>query len=252
MVITQVRNATLLIQYAGKKILIDPIFADKGTYPPFPSLLRSTEKNPLHASPISISEMTKADAVIITHLHSDHFDEEAKQQLPKSVPIFVQNEADKGVLLSAAFQNVQVLGNDTMFETIRLIRTNGRHGCEDEIVKAMGDVCGVIMQNEQEETVYLAGDTVWYDEVAKIITTYQPPVIIVNAGANSAMDKQLIMGKEDVLKVHAAAPYSRIIATHMEGINHWVLSRSELRAFAKQYNFDEQLFVPSDGETLEF
>ena len=170
MVITQGRNATLLIQYAGKKILIDPIFADKGTYPPFPSLLRSTEKNPLHDSPISISEMTKADAVIITHLHSDHFDEEAKQQLPKSVPIFVQNEADKGVLLSAAFQNVQVLGNDTMFETIRLIRTNGRHGYEDEIVKALGDVCGVIMQNEQEETVYLAGDTVWYDEVAKIIT----------------------------------------------------------------------------------
>lgn len=50
--------------------------------------------------------MTKAGAVMITHLHSDHFDEEAKQQLPKSIPIFVQNKADKGVLLSAAFQNV--------------------------------------------------------------------------------------------------------------------------------------------------
>ena len=44
MFITQIRNATLLIRYAGKKLLIDPIFADKGTYPPFPSLLRSTEK----------------------------------------------------------------------------------------------------------------------------------------------------------------------------------------------------------------
>jgi len=89
-----------------KKILIDPIFADKGTYPPFPSLLRKYWKKPLHTSPISISEMTKAGAVMITHLHSDHFDEEAKQQLPKSIPIFVQNKADKGVLLSAAFQNV--------------------------------------------------------------------------------------------------------------------------------------------------
>lgn len=85
-----------------------------------------------------------------------------------------------------------------------------------------------------------------------VISDYQPPVIIVNAGANSAMDKQLIMGKEDVLKVHNAAPSARIIVTHMEGINHWVLSRSELRAFAEQHKFTEQLLIPNDGETLKF
>ena len=252
MIITQGRNATLLIHYAGKKILVDPIFADKGTYPPFPSLLRSTERNPLHASPIPISEMTKADAVIITHLHTDHFDEEAKQQLPKNIPVYVQNQADKEVLLLAAFRNVQILGNDTRFGTIRLIKTNGQHGYESEIVTALGNVCGVIMQHEQEKTVYIAGDTVWYDEVDNIISDYQPPVIIVNAGANSAMDKQLIMGKQDVLKVHNAAPSARIIATHMEGINHWVLSRSELQAFAEQHKFTEQLLIPNDGETLKF
>ena len=216
------------------------------------SLLRSTERNSLHASPIPISEMTKADAVIITHLHIDHFDEEAKQQLPKNIPVYIQNQADKNALLSVAFQNVQILGNDTMFGTIRLIKTNGQHGYESEIVMALGDVCGVIMQHEQEKTVYIAGDTVWYDEVDKVISDYQPPVIIVNAEANSAMDKQLIMGKEDVLKVHNAAPFARIIATHMESINHWVLSRSELRAFAEQYEFTKQLFIPNDGETLKF
>lgn len=34
--IKQIRNATLIIEYAGKKFLVDPVFADKGTYPPFP------------------------------------------------------------------------------------------------------------------------------------------------------------------------------------------------------------------------
>ncbi|EIA25400.1 Putative secreted protein [Candidatus Arthromitus sp. SFB-2] len=33
--------------------------------------------------------MIEVDAVIITHLHIDYFDEEAKQQLPKNVPIYV-------------------------------------------------------------------------------------------------------------------------------------------------------------------
>ena len=34
--ITQIRNATIIVQYAGKKFLIDPMLADKGAYPPFP------------------------------------------------------------------------------------------------------------------------------------------------------------------------------------------------------------------------
>ncbi len=42
-----------------------------------------------------------------------------------------------------------------MFGTIRLIRTNGRHGYESEIVTALGDVCGVIMQHEQEKPYIL-------------------------------------------------------------------------------------------------
>lgn len=38
-------------------------------------------------------------------------------------------------------------------------------------------------------------------------------------GANSAMEKQLIMGKEDVLLVHQKAPSAQLIATHMEAEN---------------------------------
>lgn len=97
--------------------------------------------------------MIKADAVIITHLHLDHFDKEAKKLLPKNIPVYVQNQEDKEVLVSAGFHNVQILGNDTMFGTIRLIKTNGQHGYDDEIIKALGDVCGVIMQHEQEKTL---------------------------------------------------------------------------------------------------
>ncbi len=45
--IQQIRNATLVVQYAGKKFLIDPFLADKGTYPPFPNSLRQEQNNPL-------------------------------------------------------------------------------------------------------------------------------------------------------------------------------------------------------------
>lgn len=34
--IQQVRNATIIIEYGGKKILIDPMLGKKGCMPPFP------------------------------------------------------------------------------------------------------------------------------------------------------------------------------------------------------------------------
>jgi hypothetical protein len=35
-----IRNATIVVEYAGKKILVDPILAEKGAYPPFPNATR--------------------------------------------------------------------------------------------------------------------------------------------------------------------------------------------------------------------
>lgn len=40
MKITHIRNATLIVEYGGKTFLIDPMLAEKGTYPPFPNSIR--------------------------------------------------------------------------------------------------------------------------------------------------------------------------------------------------------------------
>ncbi len=53
--------------------------ADKGSIPPFPNTPNQDMRNPLVSLPISIEEIIQVDAVIITHLHPDHFDEVAKK-----------------------------------------------------------------------------------------------------------------------------------------------------------------------------
>ena len=92
--IKQIRNATMIVQYAGKKFLIDPVLADKGTYPPYPNSPRQNQYNPLVSLPTSIDEIIDVDAVIVTHLHRDHFDDVAKEVLSKNIKVFVQNEID--------------------------------------------------------------------------------------------------------------------------------------------------------------
>ena len=251
--IQQIRNATLVVQYAGKKFLIDPFLAEKGAYPPFPNSLRQDQNNPLVSLPVSIDDMINdIDAVIVTHLHLDHYDDAAKEALPKELKMFVQNEEDANAVQNDGFKNVEVLQEDTVFEGIQLIKTKGEHG-RGEILKLAGLVCGVVFKHDTEKILYVAGDTVWYEGVQEAIDTHTPEVIVVNAGDNQFLEGgSLVMGKDDVYEVHKAAPSAKIITSHMEAVNHWTLSREELKSFADEKGISSSVLVPNDGESYKF
>ncbi|MED1372740.1 MBL fold metallo-hydrolase, partial [Bacillus paranthracis] len=220
--IHQIRNATIVVEYAGKRFLIDPMLAEKGTYPPFPNSPRQDQNNPLVSLPVPVENIiNNIDAVIVTHLHLDHFDEAAQRILPKDIKLFVQNEEDATEVRNAGFKNVEVLQEDTVFEGIQLLKTKGEHG-RGEILKLAGLVCGIVFKHQSEKMLYVAGDTVWYDEVQKILDTHKPEIIVVNGGDNQFFEGgSLIMDKEDIYEVYKAAPNSQIIVVHMEAVNHW-------------------------------
>lgn len=226
--------------------------ANKGAYPPYPNSLRQDQYNPLVQLPTTIDNLLDVDAVIVTHLHLDHFDEVAKEVLPKDLKMFVQNEDDANEVKKAGFFNVEVLQEDTVFEGIQLIKTNGEHG-RGEILKLTGQVCGVVFNHPNEETLYIAGDTVWYEGVQEVLEKNQPEIIVVNGGDNQFLEGgSLIMGRDDIYEVHKAAPNAKIIVSHMEAINHWTLSRKELRSFINERGFATHVFVPEDGEEYTF
>jgi hypothetical protein len=60
------------------------------------------------------------------------------------------------------------------------------------------------------------------------------------------------MDKEDVYEVYKAAPKATIIASHMESVNHAMLSRKELQEFISEKGMTQRVLVPADGETCVF
>jgi len=256
MKITEVRNATLRLDFGGVRFLIDPMLAEQGAYPGFEGTANSHLRNPLVPLPLPMDEILDVDAVIVTHTHLDHWDAAAKDSLPKDLPVFAQDEKDATDIRAAGFVDVRVLSADTAFYGVTLIKTPGQHGSDvamEKIGDRLGTVCGVVFRHPEEKTLYLAGDTVWNRHVEESLGKHTPDIIVLNCGDAQIVGLgSIIMGKQDVLQVHRAIPKSTIVASHMEAVNHGMLSRKELREFLKEKGMTGRILVPEDGETLRF
>ena len=170
--IRQIRNATLVIEYGGKKFLIDPWLAAKGAYPGFEGTPNSHLRIPTVDLVVPMSEILDVDAVILTHVHLDHWDEVAAKVIPKDKPFFVQHFGDRDQIKAAGFTDVRMLSGNPEFEGVKLIRTPGQHGsdqCVQAIYDLIGEVCGVVFRHPNEQTLYLAGMGLGvYDDVVYV------------------------------------------------------------------------------------
>lgn len=264
MKITQIRSATNRLVYAGKTFLIDPWLAPRHAFsfidiPGRPYHISDPMKEhlpmPFYDLPISASEVLQdVDYIIVTHLHPDHIDMSVTDgtvgaPLDKRVPIFCQNEEDAAVLKRSGFQDITILPKEGMRigdATIRQVPA--LHGT----YIPCGNAMGVLFEAKKEKTFYLAGDTIWYEEVAATIKKYQPEVIALNACAAETLENgRLIMNDEDVWNVSLAAPHARLYITHMDNVAHAALTRYTMRgrlASRGIVNYD----MPADGESVVY
>ncbi|MBA0187408.1 MBL fold metallo-hydrolase [Pectobacterium odoriferum] len=256
----QIRNATVKITYAGTTFLIDPMLAKKGAYPGFEGTYRSNLRNPLVDLPESADKVISGvDAVIVTHTHLDHWDDAAQKALPKDIPLFAQHEADAQLIRSQGFKDVRVLTDEAEFGGVKITKTGGQHGTDEmyavpALAKPLGEAMGVVFQAKGYKTLYLAGDTIWRKEVDQAIETYHPEVIVLNAGKAkmTGYEGAIIMGEEDVLRASQAAKNAKIVAVHMDAVNHMSLTREELRAYVKKQGIESRVDIPEDGASLAF
>lgn len=246
------RHATVLLRYAGRAILVDPMLSRAGAMEPVANAADS-RRIPLVELPIGDDELGQVigqtDAVLITHTHRDHWDSRAVELLPRNIPLLCQ-PADVERFTSDGFAAIRPVESEIEWEGIRFSRTGGQHGT-GEIGQRMGQVSGFVLRAGGEPRLYLAGDTVWCPEVVDALSRYQPDVIVANAGAaRFLVGGPITMTAEDVANVCRARPEARIIAVHMEAINHCQLTRADLRAALERAGCAAQVMIPADGEMI--
>ena len=240
MKITQVRNATIIVEYNNTKFLIDPWLMPKDYMPGFDTAINSEIRQP-------------------RVIHPDHWDEFAEKALDKNIKVFVQSSVDKDYVITKGFTNIEIIQeNGTEYNGITLYKTGTQHG-KREIIKPLCasigmpyDAMGVVFKSEDEKTLYIAGDTIWCEEVIEALTKYHPDVIVINACAATVLNgERIIMNIEDVKNVLDAAPDAKVIASHLDTVSHLSVTREDLKEFKTKNNIGN-LLIPDDGETLDF
>jgi L-ascorbate metabolism protein UlaG (beta-lactamase superfamily) len=243
------RNATQRLRYAGHELLLDPYFAPKHSRPSF----AGRSPNPLVDLPCPPEEiMAGAELLIVSHLHSDHFDPEAQRLLPKDLPVLCQPE-DEETIRGHGFERVTPVADTVAWQGITVTRTPGQHGTTGVELADMGSVSGFVFQAPGEPTLYWTGDTILYEPVVQVIERFRPDVIVTHSsGAMWKGSGPIVMDAAQTLDVCRAAPESCIVAIHLDSLDHGEVSREDLRAQARTAGIPNvRLLIPADGETLE-
>ncbi|MGE0590033.1 MAG: MBL fold metallo-hydrolase [Cyclobacteriaceae bacterium] len=243
------RHATLVVRLSGVRFLVDPMLSPKGAMDPVQNA-KSSERIPMVDLPTSNQELSdilaQADAVLITHTHRDHWDAIAQNSIEKSKPIFCQ-PSDLNKIKESGFTNVTSISDQHKFQGIRIDRTNGKHGT-GELGQRMGEVSGFVL-TKGNKRIYIAGDTIWCDEVKSALNQFKPTYTIVNAGgAQFNTGDPITMTDSDVTEVVNAHPKGMVAAVHMDTINHCIVTRAILKEKLVAKGLDKKVAIPEDGE----
>ncbi len=245
------RHATLFLQLNGRRILVDPMLSPAGAMNPIEDSGNDI-RIPMAPLPFDAVErdaqLRTLDAIIVSHLHRDHWDIAARAMLPVDLPLFCQ-PPDAETLRQQGFRQVIPINDTYEWEGITFSRTGGQHGTGG-LARKMGPVSGFVLR-DTHTSIYIAGDTVWCPEVASALSTHQPHWTVLNGGgAQFTTGDPITMTDRDIADVAHADSNTNIIVVHLETVNHCRQSRDQLRQTLEDQGISNRVHIPADGESI--
>jgi L-ascorbate metabolism protein UlaG (beta-lactamase superfamily) len=225
--ITLIGGPTALIEAGGFRLLTDPTFDPPGDY-----RLSYTTLTKIIGPARTAEQVGPVDAVLLSHdQHADNFDR-CGRGFAMSAPRLITTVSGAKRLGGhaeglAPWQSVDLAG--TADAQLRITATPARHGPAG-IEPLSGDVIGFVLSPPRSsESIYVTGDTVWYDGVAAVARRFRIGIVLLFAGAARTRGPfHLTMDTNDAIETAHAFPEAAIVPVHSEGWAHLTQTRADL------------------------
>lgn len=253
--LTLLRNATLVLDVGGVRLLVDPMLSAARRLPPLAVLRQSPRRNPLVDLPAnSAGLLSDVHACLISHFrygHFDHLDGPGRAFLrARGIPVYCQ-QRDVSPLAAAGLRAIGIGEAPTRFFSGSIRTVAALHG-RGMVGRMMGCGVGFVIRFPGEPSLYLSGDTVLSPAVTETLEREKPMVAVVHAGgAQLDVGEPILMPIPEVRRFAELAPRD-VVAIHLEALNHCPSTRTQIRELAQHPRVGRRLHVPDDGETLEF
>jgi len=244
---TLIGGPTLLIEYAGFRLLTDPTFDEPGEYK-LPQVTLTKTTRPA----LSIADVGPVDAVLLSHdQHADNLDHAGREFLSKVPRVFTT--AVGAERLGGRAEGLLPWQSATLMKpdgrSIEITAAPARHGPAG-IEPLAGDVIGFMLsvKNRESEPVYVTGDTVWYDGIAEVARRFRAGIVVLFAGsAQSRGPFHLTMDTNDAIETAQAFPDAVIVPVHTEGWAHFRQSGDDLQKTFTALGFGSRLRLLQPG-----
>ncbi|MFF9028149.1 MBL fold metallo-hydrolase [Streptomyces iakyrus] len=169
-------NATVLLSYGPLTLLTDPNFLHRGQYAYLGHGLLTRR---LTEPALDVHELPRLDAVVLSHLHGDHWDRRARRHLDHTVPILTTPHAARrlrtvhGFHRTAGLRTWKALTLRRDGAEVTVTALPARHAGHAVLRRLLPPVMGSMLEfgpagGPPRMRLYISGDTLVYDGLDQI------------------------------------------------------------------------------------
>ncbi|WP_455926287.1 MBL fold metallo-hydrolase [Pseudomonas putida] len=194
-------HSTLLLKLRGRFFITDPVFSDRA------SPVQWAGPKRFHPPPLGIAQLPPITAVILSHDHYDHLDEDAIRQLADKTECFLTTLGVGDRLIEWGIPAAKVRQLDWWQETevagTRFAATPTQHFSGRSLFDSNSTLWASWVIMEPDLRIFFSGDSGYFDGFKQIGERYGPfDLTLMETGAYNVNWPSVHMQPEESLQAH--------------------------------------------------
>lgn len=252
--ITLIGGPTVLIEYAGLRILTDPTFDEPRTYGSDVTGYEGFTLVKTQPPAMTVEAVGHVDVILASHEHVDNLDLAGRELAAGVEHVFTTGQVASILTGAQALDDWDVRtvtsrsGREVTFTAVP-----AHHGPEG-IWQAIGPVLGFVIECPGEKTLYFSGDNSEVEVVREIAARFPDiGIAVLNVGGpkfeEMLGDHYITLSDETASEAAEVLAGARIIPVHADSWQHFTQTTDSMKAVASEHGVSDRVIAMHPGQT---